>query len=75
MTPAQIRAYVIADNQLAISGAGWDEEILWIELQNIVLDGEIDMSITGFEIPEIDLILGEPTPEDDPADSLPEPSS
>lgn len=71
LTPAQVRAYVIADNRLA-EDAGWDAEILKIELQNIVLEGAIDISLTGFEIPEIDILLGEPPAEDDPADSLPE---
>jgi len=58
LTPAQVRAYVLADNRLA-EDAGWDQEILKIELQNIILDGEIDVSLTGFEIGEIDLIIGQ----------------
>lgn len=32
LTPAQRRSRVIADNQLAIAGAGWDEEMLRLEL-------------------------------------------
>src|SRR5437764_14948087 len=32
LSPAQRRALVIADNQLSITGAGWDEEMLRIEL-------------------------------------------
>ena len=70
LTPAQIRAYVIADNRLA-EEAGWDAEILKIELQNIILDGEIDISLTGFEIGEIDMILHESGPPD-PDDELPQ---
>jgi DNA modification methylase len=56
----QIRAYVIADNRLA-EKAGWDRSILAIELQYLMsLDcADFDVTITGFEIPEIDLILEE----------------
>jgi DNA modification methylase len=72
LTPAQVRAYVIADNRLA-EDAGWDEQILKIELQHLTLLTEFDVTITGFEIPEIDIILGgEPTKADDPADEIPE---
>ena len=53
----EIRAYILADNQLATK-AGWDKEILAIELQQLMtLDSDLDITITGFEIPEIDLIL------------------
>jgi DNA modification methylase len=58
LTPAQVRAYVIADNRLA-EEAGWNKEILKIELQHLILDDEIDISLTGFEIAEVDLVLQE----------------
>lgn len=60
LTRDQIRAYAIADNKLALN-AGWDTEILAIELENLLkLDcADFDVRITGFEIPEIDLILQE----------------
>src|SRR6185503_17833321 len=59
LTQDQIRAYVIADNRLA-EKAGWAKEILAIELQHLIaLDNNLDVTITGFEIPEIDLILQE----------------
>lgn len=51
----EIRAYVIADNKLAES-AGWEPSILAIELQHLV-NLDFDVTLTGFEIPEIDLIL------------------
>jgi DNA modification methylase len=52
-----IRAYVIADNKLA-ENAGWDKSILAIELQHLLkIDTEFDITVTGFEIPEIDLLL------------------
>lgn len=55
----QIRAYILADNRLA-EKAGWDNSILAIELQHLTtVDLEFDVTITGFEVPEIDLILEE----------------
>jgi hypothetical protein len=51
--------------------AGWDKEILEIELQSLVTMG-FEVEITGFEVPEVDLILDaaaekeqDPGPEDD----------
>ena len=64
----QIRAYVVADNRLA-EKAGWDKSILAIELQTLMaLDLDFDVTITGFEIPEIDLILQENEPIKDALD-------
>jgi DNA modification methylase len=70
MSPEQIRAYVIADNKLA-ENAGWDESILKIELQHLMLDNTVDISLTGFEVPEIDLIVNGTVEAQDPADDLP----
>lgn len=57
LTEDQIRAYVIADNRLA-EKAGWDKEILAIELQHLIaLDLNFDVTTTGFEIAEIDQLL------------------
>jgi len=66
LTADQVRAYVIADNRLA-EDAGWDRSLLAIELQYLTtIDTEFDVTITGFEIPEIDLIVKpEPAEEDD----------
>src|ERR1022692_1354422 len=59
LTEDQIRAYVLADNRLA-EKAGWDHSILAIELQHLIsVDLDFDVSITGFEVGEIDLILQE----------------
>jgi ParB-like chromosome segregation protein Spo0J len=44
---AQKRAYVLADNQLAITGSGWDPELLRLELGELRLSG-FDLSLTGF---------------------------
>jgi DNA modification methylase len=73
LSPDQIRAYVIADNRLA-EDAGWDEQILKIELQHLISLSNVDVSITGFEVAEIDLIIGSPAIEEDPDDQFPEES-
>ena len=57
LTEAQKRAYVIADNKLALN-AGWDEELLKAEfeaLQNL----DFDLELTGFSEDEINELLGE----------------
>ena len=55
LTPAQRRAYVIADNQLALN-AGWDEARLSAELQALLAD-DFDLSLVGFSDGEIDKLL------------------
>jgi len=57
LSKAQVKALRIADNRLA-QHAHWDERLLgesFVELKE--LDVEFDMSITGFSLPEIDLML------------------
>jgi DNA modification methylase len=72
LTPAQIRAYVIADNRLA-ENAGWDRNLLALELQELSVDLNFDVTITGFETAEADLIIGElGQNEPDEADEIPE---
>jgi ParB-like chromosome segregation protein Spo0J len=57
LTPRQKRAYVIADNKLAIN-AGWDEELLRAEVQFLEAAG-IDLALTGFDQVELaDVIMG-----------------
>ena len=72
MTPEEKRAYVIADNKLALN-AGWDEEILGEELQAL-MESDLDFAIelTGFSIPEIDGLIEGLKPEEpsDPADDV-----
>lgn len=70
MTPEQKRAYVLADNKLALN-AGWDDDILAGELQALMSsDLDFDIGVTGFSIPEIDGLMDQVEPEDpgDPAD-------
>jgi DNA modification methylase len=65
-----IRAYMVADNRLA-EKAGWDYEILAIEFQHLLtIDTDLDLSITGFELPEIDLILSEANNKEPDSDDI-----
>jgi DNA modification methylase len=57
LNAAQRRAYVIADNKLALN-AGWDHELLAIEFQALI-DLDFDVEITGFSLAEVDLVLDE----------------
>lgn len=52
MTEAQKRAYIIADNKLAMN-AGWDEELLALELGELS-DLGFNVQLTGFSAEEID---------------------
>ncbi len=73
MSEARKRAYGIADNKLALN-AGWDLDMLSLELEGIVLDDpSFDIELTGFSFGEIDLVMDEVSPEepDNPEDDLP----
>jgi DNA modification methylase len=78
MTPDQKRAYILADNKLALN-AGWDDEILAGELQALLeIDLDFDVGVIGFSIAETDSLIAGLAPEEpgDPADDrLPEPAS
>jgi ParB-like chromosome segregation protein Spo0J len=72
LTPAQIRAYVIADNRLA-ENAGWDRALLALELQELSVELNFDVTVTGFETAEIDLLINESKENfPDDADEVPE---
>ncbi len=72
LSATEIRAYVIADNKLA-ENAGWDRELLAKELQGLI-ELDFDVTITGYETPEVDILIGEldAGEEEDPADEAPE---
>ncbi|MGR3220200.1 MAG: site-specific DNA-methyltransferase [Candidatus Anammoxibacter sp.] len=55
LTETQKRAYIIADNKLALN-AGWDDEMLALELQEIIDDG-FDADLIGFSQDELDELL------------------
>ncbi len=57
LSETERRAYVLADNKLALN-AGWDTEILAIELQGLI-DLDFDVEVAGFSLAEIDLVLDE----------------
>jgi DNA modification methylase len=72
LSPAQVRAYVIADNRLA-ENAGWDRGLLALELKELSIDLNFDVAVTGFEVPEIDLLVQElDKGEPDESDEVPE---
>ena len=73
LTEAQKRAYVIADNKLALN-AGWDEELLKAELEALQ-NLDFDLELTGFsegELNEIGLLDNEITMDAGKADDVPE---
>ena len=55
LSPNQKRAYIIADNKLALA-AGWDEELLHLELGDLASNG-YDLSLTGFSDDELEALL------------------
>lgn len=57
LTETQKKAYIIADNKLALN-AGWDEELLSLELKGLEEDG-FDTSLIGFDEKEMAQILSE----------------
>ena len=59
LTEAQRRAYVIADNKLALN-AGWDEELLRLELIDLK-DLDFDLALTGFDEQELADLLADKT--------------
>ena len=57
LTPTQRRAYILADNQLALQ-AGWDQELLAVELADLSAAG-FDLALTGFNDEELADLLGD----------------
>jgi DNA modification methylase len=76
LTPAQARAFMIADNRLT-EIASWDDRLLAQQLKDLSLVGlDFSVDVIGFEMAEIDLRIASledvPDPADDPADAVPE---
>jgi DNA modification methylase len=75
LTPAQARAFMIADNRLS-EIATWDDRLLAQQLKDLSLLGlDFTLELPGFEMAEIDLriaSLDDPPEHDDPADLVPE---
>ena len=59
LTESQKRAYILADNQLALN-AGWNEELLQIELA-VLHDEDFNLDLIGFETAELDRLLCQDT--------------
>ena len=55
LTETQKRAYIIADNRLALN-AGWDNEMLTIELNDLLADG-FALELLGFDADELEKLL------------------
>lgn len=64
LSKTQRRAYVLADNRLALD-AGWDEELLKLELQDLKAEG-FDLALTGFDDVEFVALVNGLPPDDDP---------
>ena len=58
LSDTQKRAYIIADNRLALD-AGWDEEMLRVEFAELA-DMGFDLDLTGFSLDEMANIFDEP---------------
>lgn len=74
LTEAQRRAYVIADNRLALN-AGWDEEMLALELQDLAA-ADFNLDLLGFDADRLDELLADEVGQTEgltDADAVPEP--
>ncbi|MGY8962538.1 MAG: site-specific DNA-methyltransferase [Rhodospirillales bacterium] len=70
LTEAQRRAYVIADNKLAMN-AGWDDSLLRLELSDLV-NMDFDISLTGFSPDDIQNLLRDEHENEDDVPDVPE---
>jgi ParB-like chromosome segregation protein Spo0J len=64
LTDTQRRAYIIADNKLALN-AGWDEELLGLELADL-READFDLGLLGFDADEIEAALNPNEPDFSP---------
>jgi ParB-like chromosome segregation protein Spo0J len=64
LTETQKRAYIIADNKLALN-AGWDEDLLGLELADL-READFDLNLTGFDGDEIEAALNPDGPDFQP---------
>ena len=67
LSEAQRRAYVLADNKIALN-AGWDDTLLAEELREIQSDG-LDLATVGFSASEVEALLAEPEGPATPAEA------
>jgi len=69
LTEPQKKAYIIADNKLAMN-AGWDGELLALEMEEL-LKGNFNLELLGFSETELDELL-DTTPQEAELGLLPE---
>jgi ParB-like chromosome segregation protein Spo0J len=73
LTPVQRKAYILADNKLAMN-AGWDEEMLRVEIAGLI-DAAVDVSALGFDAEELSALwadsLGESSEDEEEEDEPP----
>lgn len=70
MSESQKRAYIIADNKLALN-AGWDNEMLMLEVADLK-DAGYDLGLTGFSLDELEALNPEVVEGLTEEDSVPE---
>jgi len=72
LSDTQRKAYILADNRLALN-AGWDNDLLKLELQELEIEG-VDLEMLGFSKEELDGLLNslEPTEGLTDEDAVPE---
>lgn len=76
LTAQERKAYALADNKLALN-AGWDQELLAIELRELIA-ADFEVELTGFSFAEVDFTLdaaanAAPSGIDEPEDRIPLP--
>lgn len=71
LTDTQRKAYILADNKLALNG-GWDEEMLAVELSELA-ELDFDMGLIGFSEDELVALMAETTEGETDPDDVPEP--
>jgi DNA modification methylase len=73
LSPEQARAFAIADNRLT-EIATWDDRLLGEQLRELsALNLDFSLEVTGFDIPDIDLLIEGVAPQSDNADEVPSP--
>ena len=63
LTEAQKKAYIIADNRMALD-AGWDEELLRVEIESLQAEA-FDLALTGFDEKELSKLFDDGTEAED----------
>lgn len=70
LTPAEVKAYALADNRIA-ENATWDAEDLRAEIAELSLQVDFDLELTGFTTGEIEVIIDGRKPADIKAEEVP----